>query len=53
MLDEDDAADIRYTGLDRDESGAVVAAQSDDLDDLPVLTALDAELEQSSRYLYR
>ena len=53
MLDEDGAADIRYTGLDRDESGAVVAAQADDLDDLPVLTALDAELEQSSRYLYR
>lgn len=53
MLDEDGAADIRYTGLDREESGAVVAVQADDLDDLPVLTALDAELEQSSRYLYR
>ncbi|WP_161925137.1 hypothetical protein [Actinomyces sp. 432] len=53
MLDEREDADIRYFGLDRTDSGPVSVAQADDLDDLPVITALDAELKQSTRYLYR
>ncbi|MDO4900090.1 ATP/GTP-binding protein [Actinomyces sp.] len=53
MLDEDEAADIRYFGLDRANDDPVTVTQADDLDDLPVITALDAELEQSTRYLHR
>ncbi|RAX22849.1 MULTISPECIES: ATP/GTP-binding protein [unclassified Actinomyces] len=53
MLDEDEDADIRYFGLDRANDDPVTVTQADDLDDLPVITALDAELEQSTRYLYR
>lgn len=53
MLDEVGGADIRFIGLVRGDDGLVRAQVVDDLDELPVITALDAELEQSGRYLYR
>lgn len=51
MLDEAGVADIRFIGLARGDDGLVRAQVVDDIDDLEVITALDAELEQSERYL--
>lgn len=53
MLDEDKGLDIRFIGMTRDGSGPVVAQGVDDINDLDVISALEAELEQSTRYLRR
>ena len=51
MLDEAGDADIRFIGMGRSDSGEVSVQDVDDINDLDVITALEAEIEQSARYL--
>lgn len=51
MSRTDDADAARFIGLSRDENGSVTGESVLDLDDLTVLPSLEAELEQSHRYL--
>ena len=51
MLDEAGDADIRFIGMGRGDSDEVSVQDVDDINDLDVITALEAEIEQSVRYL--
>lgn len=51
MLDEAGDADIRFIGMGRSDSSEVSVQDVDDINDLDVITALEAEIEQSVRYL--
>ena len=51
MLDEAGDADIRFIGMGRSDSGEISVQDVDDINDLDVITALEAEIEQSARYL--
>ena len=51
MLDEAGDADIRFIGMGRSDSGEVSVQDVDDINDLDVITALEAEIEQSARDL--
>ena len=51
MLDESGDADIRFIGMGRSDSSGVSVQDVDDINDLDVITALEAEIEQSVRYL--
>ncbi len=41
---------VRYFGLSENENNATIVNTSDDLEDLPFIAALDAELEQTDRF---
>ncbi|AJI78207.1 AAA family ATPase [Corynebacterium singulare] len=55
QMSENKAEDTRYVGLSRDSGDAsdaeVVVQSAPELDDLDVIAALDAEVEQAERYL--